>query len=120
MIKDEKGISRYYDFGTKNSSFLLTAKEIKELGYKNWYFMLEVKYPNLKVQDMDPYAKDISAEDIGKILIECKNNPWFFFREVIRIPVRGAGTVPLYLHRAGLAAIWCWMNSIDFELVQPR
>jgi hypothetical protein len=119
-IDDYRGRPRYYDFGTKNKSFLLTAKELKELGIKNWYFMLEVRRPDLKVQDIDPYNPNISAEDIGKILGECKQNPWFFFREVLRVPVRGAGTLPLYLHRAGCAAIWCWLNSIDFELVQPR
>lgn len=112
--------SKYYDFGTKNESFLMTAQELKTLGLKNWYFMLEVKYPNTGVQDIDPYKPDISAEDMGKILIECKQNPWFFFREVCKIPVRGTGLVPLYLHRAGCAAIWCFLNSIDFELVQPR
>ena len=112
--------SKYYDFGTKNESFLMTAQELKTLGLKNWYFMLEVKYPNTGVQDIDPYNPDIPAEDMGKILIECKQNPWFFFREVCKIPVRGTGLVPLYLHRAGCAAIWCFLNSIDFELVQPR
>jgi hypothetical protein len=119
-INDEDGRPRYYDFGTKNASFLLTAKELKELGIKNWYFMLEVKYPNLNVQDIDVYDKSISREDQGSILIECKQNPWFFFREVIHIPVRGFGELPLELHRAGCAVIWCWMNSFDFEIVQPR
>ena len=28
---------KYYDFETKNESFLLTAKELKTLGIKNWY-----------------------------------------------------------------------------------
>ena len=120
QINDNNGNPRYYDFGTSNASFLLTAKELKELGIKNWYFMLEVKFPNLGVQDIDPYDPNISADNIGKILVECKQNPWFFFREVSRVPVRGAGTLPLYLHRAGCAAIWCWLNSFDFELVQPR
>jgi hypothetical protein len=26
--------NKFYDFGTKNASFLLTAKELKELGIK--------------------------------------------------------------------------------------
>ena len=119
-IDDDSGKPHYYDFGTKNSSFLLTAKELKDLGYKNYYFMLEVRHPEFVVQDMDPYNSDITADDIGKILIECKHNPWYFFREVTRIPVRGAGTQPLYLHRGGCAAIWCFIHSLDFELVQPR
>lgn len=119
-IDDEKGNPRYYDFGTKNSSFLLTAKELKELGIKNWYQCLEVKYPNLGVQDIDPYDPNISPEMIGRLAVECKQNPWFFFREVARVPVRGSGVIPLELHRGGHAAIWCFIHSIDFELVQPR
>lgn len=119
-IDDEKGNPRYYDFGSKNSSFLLTAKELKELGIKKWYQCLEVKYPNLGVQDIDPYDPNISPEMIGRLAVECKQNPWFFFREVTRVPVRGSGVIPLELHRGGHAAIWCFIHSIDFELVQPR
>jgi len=112
--------NKYYDFGTKNQSFLLTAQELKTLGIKNWYFMLEVSFPHLGVQDIDPYDPNITAENIGRIVAECKSNPWFYFREVVRIPIRGAGAVPLYLHRAGCAAIWSFIHSFDFELVQPR
>ena len=112
--------NRYYDFGTKNESFLLTAQELKVLGVKNWYFMLEVKRPDLGVQDIDPYDPNITAEQIGRCAGEGKRNPWYFFREVSRVPVRGMGTKQLYLHRAGCAAIWSYLHSIDFELVQPR
>ena len=112
--------NKYYDFGTKNTSFLLTASELKTLGIKNYYFMLEVKHPETGVQDLDPYNPNISKEDICKILMECKHNPWYFFREVSRVVARGIGEIPLYLHRAGCAAIWCFVNSIDFHLVQPR
>jgi hypothetical protein len=120
MSKILKIGDKYYDFGTKNTSFLLTASELKALGIKNYYFMLEVKYPQTGVQDLDPYNPNLSAEDISKILLECKWNPWYFFREVSRADAVGIGPVPLYLHRAGLAAIWCFVNSIDFHLVQPR
>lgn len=119
-INDEFGKPHYYDFGTKNSSFLLTAKELKELGIKNFYFMLEVKNPHLGVQDIDPYKEDISADEIGRIHIECKMNPWFFFREVAQVPVRGAGNYQTILTRASCAAVWCFMHSIDFLLNQPR
>lgn len=111
---------KYYDFGTSNTSFLITAQELRALGIKNWYFMLEVKYPNLNVQDIDPYKSDITAEEIGKIVIECKNNPWFFFREVARVPVVGAGVLKPILTRASLAICWCFIHSFDFKLCQPR
>lgn len=120
LLNDADGNPRWYDFGTKNASFLLTCKELKEIGIKNWYFPLEIKYPNLGVQNIDPYDPKLSPEDIGKILVECKANPWYFFRECVTVPIRGAGHTPLYLHRAGCAAIWCFDHSIDFELVQPR
>ena len=120
MSKIFKINGKYYDFQTKNSSFLLTASELKALGIKNYYFMLEVVNPQTGVQDLDPYDPNLSPEDIGKIIMECKQNPWYFFREVSRVVARGIGELPLYLHRAGCAAIWSFINSIDFLLVQPR
>lgn len=112
--------NKFYDFGTKNTSFIQTAQELKALGIKNWYFMLEIKYPELGIQDLDPYNKELKPEQMAAIIKECKDNPWYFFREVSTVVVRGVGNLPLYLHRAGCAAIWCFMHSIDFELVQPR
>ena len=38
---------RFYDTGTSNKSFLQVAKDLKTLGVKNWYFMLEIKDPAL-------------------------------------------------------------------------
>lgn len=119
-INDSYGKARYYDFGTKNESFLITARELKELGIKNWYFMLEVKYPHLGVQDIDSYDEHITTQQISAILLECKNNPWFFFREVATVPVSGADKFKLILTRASAAAVWCFTNSLDFMLCQPR
>jgi hypothetical protein len=33
--------NKYYDFGTKNNSFLVTAQELKTIGIENYYFFLE-------------------------------------------------------------------------------
>lgn len=111
--------AHYYDFGTRNKSFLQTCKELKILGIKNWYFPLQVKFPQLGVQDLDPQSPDLTPEEIGKITIECKQNPWFFFREVAVVPVRGVGNQPPILHRGALALLWCFMNSIDAMLCLP-
>ena len=113
--------NKYYDFGTTNESFLQTAAELKTLGIKNWYFMLEVKYPQLGVQDIDPYDPKISKEDQGKIHIESKANLWFWLREVARIPAQGAPQpFRVGLTRASCAATWCYLHNIDFMLCQPR
>lgn len=120
MSKIVKIGNQYYDLGTSNTSFLQTAQELRAVGIKNWYFMLEVKYPSTHVQDIDPYNPDISVEDQCKIIVECKANPWFFFREVCRNAVRGLGNMPTILTRAGAAMIWCFDHSIDFEICTPR
>ena len=120
MSKIVKIKGRYYDLKPQNTSFLLTAQELKTLGIKNWYFMLEVKRPDLGVQDIDPWKKDITSEEIGKIVMECKLNPWYFFRQTIKIPVRGTGLCDPILHRASAALIWCFDHSIDVMLCEPR
>lgn len=112
---------KYYDFSTSNKSFLLTAKELKTLGIKNWYFMLEVKFPDLGVQDLDPFAEDLSAEDVAKIHMESKANLWYWVRECARVPAQGApAPFQVYLHRASCAAVWLFDHSVDFLLCQPR
>lgn len=112
--------SGYYDLNTKNTSFLQTCQELRAVGVKNWYFPLRVVYPQLGVQDIDPYKKDITPEEIGKITLECKANPWFFFREVQRIPVRGVGLMPTDLSRLAAAMVWCFDHSIDISISAPR
>ena len=42
-LPDANGNLRFYDFGTKNETFLLTAKELQAVGVKCWYWMLEIK-----------------------------------------------------------------------------
>lgn len=121
MSKIVKINGKFYDFGTTNESFLQTAAELKTLGIKNWYFMLEVKYPQLGVQDINPYDPNISREDQGKIHIESKSNLWFWLREVARIPAQGAPQpFRVGLTRASCAASWCYLHNIDFMLCQPR
>jgi hypothetical protein len=117
-ITNKKG---YYDFGTSNSSFIETARELKDLGIKRWYQCLEVKYPHLNVQDIDPFKEDLTRREVEALVLESKENVWFYMREVVRVPAKGAPQpYRFYLHRAAHATIWCYIHSIDIELCQPR
>lgn len=117
-ITHKKG---YYDFGTKNTSFLETARELKDLGIKRWYQCLEVKYPQFGVQDLDPFDENLTPEQIGYLVLEANDNVWFYAREIVRVPAKGAPKpYRLYLHRAAHATIWCYIHSFDVELCQPR
>jgi hypothetical protein len=120
-LKDPNGVDRFYDFGTKNTSFLQTAQELKSLGIKHWYFPLKVKYPQFGLQDINPRDPDLNAETIGRIHLESKENIWYWAREVARIPAKGAPQpfMPM-LTRASCSMVWNFDHNIDFMVCQPR
>lgn len=117
-MSDIKKINgKYYDFGCSNESFLLTAKELKQLGVKNYYFMLRIDNP--RVADIDPFKKDITRQEIEALLQEFKGNMWSFMRMAVRMRT-DKGIVPYGLHRGLAAACWCFERSQDNCLCEPR
>jgi hypothetical protein len=107
----------YYDFKTKNMSFLKTAKELRELGVRNYMFPLMIYDKDLI--GVDPHDKDLSPTIKGKILKECMINYWYFCREIIRVPVPG-GNVRYELHRGNLAMTFCMLLNINTMVCLPR
>lgn len=103
---------------TKNNSFIRMSMVLKRMGITNNIFFLALLQPELEL--VNPHDKNLNEITKAKILVECKLNPWYFFREVVRIPVSGDETIPFDLHRGNLAAIWTFLNDIDFGLIQPR
>ena len=71
-MPDIKSINgRFYDFDSKNNpSFLQTAAELKALGIKNYYFMLEIKDP--RVLNIDPFKPKLTPDEI-RIALEVEN-----------------------------------------------
>ncbi len=106
------------DTQTKNRSFVRMAMVLKRMGIANHMFMLALSQPEL--QGVDPHGDNLTADQEAKIAIECKTNPWYFFREVIRIPEAGGTPIYYKLNRANLALIWLFLNSIDLFLTIPR
>lgn len=104
---------------TKNTSWLRLALLYKQMGVVNHAFHLALHNPMLA--DIDPWSEDLTQEEIIMIVAECKENPWYFFREVVRIPARGAGNgVSLRANRANICAWWLFFNHITTFLLQPR
>ena len=112
------GTIYYYDFGTKNMSFKIVANDLKVNGVKNCAFMLTLYDPDLA--GIDPYSENLDDNMIVKMIIEITRNPWYFLREVSRIPVEGSKPVPFILNRATLASIWLFLNGIDSYLTIAR
>ena len=116
--------NKFYDFGTANKSFLAVAKDLKLLGIKNWYFMLEIYDPSLT--QIDPYLCDdngktlLSKDQVMRVMTELYRNPWYYLREIARIPDPGGTSVMYKANRGNIAQAWCMTKGIDSWLCLSR
>ena len=109
----------YYHHSTSNKSFIDMALYLKDKGVQHYEFMLLLLDPDLA--GVDPFSPNLSTVMKTKILRECIYNPWYFLREVCRIPQDGkAGGVSFILHRGNLAMIFCLMLNINTIAIFPR
>lgn len=108
----------YIDYETSNEYFLRMSIVLKRMGIRNNAFFLALYQKEL--QGVDPHSTNLTEEQIAMISYEVKINPWYFFREVLKVPLAGGDLSPFVLHRGNLAAIWAFLNDIDFGLIMPR
>lgn len=107
------------DVNTKNTSFLKLVALYKKMGIKNSDFCLALFQPELS--GVDPFDPDLSDAVKMKIMLEAKYNPWYYFREIARIPpTSGNNPIPFRANRGNIALFWSFFNHIDFGLLQPR
>lgn len=106
-------------YKTRNTSFLRLAEIYRRMGVANYAFHLALLQPEL--EDIDPHDTNLSDDIKAKIAIECFWNPWYFFREVLKIPPRGGSEPNMFVAKRGnIALMWCFFNHIDANLTQPR
>lgn len=109
----------YYHMSTTNKSFLEISKYLEDSGISNNKFMLVLLDPDLA--RIDPHDPNLTKQMKAKVLKECLHNPWYFFREVVRIPDSGQATgIKFELTRGNLALIFCLMLNLNTFLEQPR
>lgn len=107
------------DYTTKNKTFLEYAKLLNTMGVRNSLWPLALIDQNLK--GIDPHDPKLSLELIGRIAIECKLNPWYYFREVSKAPARAGGDpMDFKANRGNMAMLWLFFNHITLILVQIR
>lgn len=108
-----------YDTKTTNKSFLQYVKLLETMGIENRYWCLTLINPLL--QGVDPFSDQLTIEQQVMIRVECEMNPWYFVREILRFPP-SAGDQPIRLiaNRANMSLWWCFLNHIDYFLIQPR
>ena len=111
--------SAIWDTKTTNTSFLEFSSLLKHMGVENHLFMLTLMQPDL--QGVDPFDPFLTDEQKLKIKIECTFNPWYYIREVMRVPpAAGDNPVKLQANRGNISLWWCFLNHIDYFLVQIR
>lgn len=107
------------DVTTKNTSWLRYVELLKAMGIKNHAFPLALHNPAL--QGVDPFSPTLTAQQMVEIEIECRFNPWYFFREVLRVPPNaGPKSLPMLANRGNVSLWWLAYNHIDCALTQPR
>jgi len=108
-----------YDIKTKNISFLKIAAELRRKGIKNNKFMLALYDDGLV--GVDPRDKNLSAAMKVKIYNEICVNPWYYLREIVRIPVEGREDgMPYHIHLGNLTMSYLKWKNINQIVVLPR
>ena len=102
---------------TTNISFVKMFRHLKEAGVKNNKFFLRLYDPTLA--KVDPHSKRLTKDQKARVVAECVKNPWYFLREVARIPAPGQA-LKFELHRGNLAAVWAILNNFNPILLLPR
>ena len=107
------------DTKTTNTSFIRQAQVYKKMGVRNHMFLLALLQPEL--QGVDPHDPNLTLDQKAMIAMEVQNNPWYYFREVVRLPaVAGTRPVRFIANRGNIAVYWSFFNNIDCANIQPR
>lgn len=107
------------DWTTKNEWFLRYVAVLQKMGVKNHHWPLALLNPEL--QGVDPFDPNLTQDQMGAIKIEAEFNPWYYFRECLRIPpASGNVATEFRANRANMSMLWSYMCHIDYLLIQPR
>lgn len=107
------------DTETTNKSFVRLSALYREMGVKNHAFLLALINPSL--QGVNPFDPNLSLEMQLKISYECKINPWYFFREILKAPAQVGGVAERFqANRGNMALFWSFFNHILIILIQIR
>jgi hypothetical protein len=113
-----ESMNLYYDFATSNKSFINMHKLLKDKGILNNKFMLNIFNTNLI--NVDPFNPNLTDDQINTIKMECTINPWYFLREVVRIPDIEGKVIRYKLDPSNIAQAHCMFCGFDTWTTKPR
>lgn len=104
---------------TKNVSWLKHANLLKKMGIENYACILATIDPRLL--DIDPFDPELPLVWQERVIAECYINPWYYFREVARVPpTASANPFQLRAERGNIALFFLTLNNVDVGLTQIR
>jgi hypothetical protein len=104
---------------TSNESALILASKLKKMGVLNNSFFLALYDRSLL--NVDPYSSSLTIDQMERIGLEIRLNPWYFFREIARAPaISGIDPDMVEFNRGNLSLWWSFFNHITYILIQPR
>jgi hypothetical protein len=112
-----EGVPYLCHVGTTNESWLRLSRLLLAEGVRNNKFMLALFDGGLA--DVDPRSPTLTEEEQARVLVEIVRNPWYFWREVVCVPVPG-GKVRFELHLGNLFQLWCMCANLNSFLILPR
>lgn len=99
---------------TKNKSWVRVCGLLKSMGVQNHAFPLALHNP--KLENVDPFDPNLSGELQTAIAMEVTVNPWYFFREIVRLK----GDTMMEANRFNIALWWMFFNHITVLGLAPR
>jgi hypothetical protein len=104
---------------TSNRSFVHLVGLYKAMGVKNHAFILALHNPELEF--IDPFSPNLTLQQKAMIAVECQENPWYFFREIARVPIDGSDEPVMFqANRGNIALFFSFFNHIMIFLIQTR
>ena len=101
-----------------NDSFIAVSDKLKEKHIINNDFFL--KTLNADVDNLDPFSETLNVDEKKSIITECKENIWYFFRNIVRFQNIDGEPIEYRLDLSKLASIYCCINNINNHVVTPR
>lgn len=115
----EENLHAIADYNTSNRTFVRLAGIYKSMGVDNCEFHLALHDSSLV--GVDPHDPNLTEDQINRITTECAINPWYFFREVVKLAATaGPDAVPIRANRGNISLYWLFFNHITTMLIQPR
>lgn len=116
-LVETPNITIYYQRSTTNKSFVEMSNYLQAIGVKNNRFMLALLDPDLA--KIDPHDPNLNMFYKQKVFLECRNNFWYYLREVVRVPTAGEPS-KFILNRGNMAFLYLAIMNINVLLLQPR